>query len=247
MNIVKKVSNTLKTGLTYTLWLVFVPASLTCICLPLSLLPARIRINRLYHFFASRIGTFIVKASFVKIKIHGLENMPRYPQQPAIIIANHSSALDIPLIEMLVGSYPHIWMSKISYGKIPVFGTLLKRMHVMVDRTGRDARMALLNMYKMLKDAPRHALVFPEGTRYADGKVHEFYPGFAILAQKLKRPIIPVVISGLHSAFPKKSLLIDSSVQQVTIHIGQPIHCPDTMKADEFVGLVSQYFEKQLQ
>ncbi len=245
--LLKKASNAFKTGLTYTLWLAVVPVSLTCICLPLSLLPARIRINRFYHFFASRIGAFIFRASFVRINIYGRENLPQYPDQPAIIIANHSSALDIPLVEMIVGSYPHVWMSKVSYAKIPVFGTLLRRMHVLVDRTsGRDARMALLNMYNVLKDAPRHALVFPEGTRHADGKVHSFYPGFALLAQKLKRPVIPIVVSGLHTVFPKNSLLIDSSVQQVTIHIGQPIYCAENTKTDEFVGLLEKYFEKQL-
>ena len=93
------------------------------------------------------------------INIRGKEYLPGYPRMPSLILMNHSSALDIPIVEMLVGTFPHVWMSKDLYGKVPFLGMLLRRMHVLVKRESpSDARKALLMMYNLLKEGSRHGL-----------------------------------------------------------------------------------------
>ena len=50
-----------------------------------------------------------IRALLLPIKVVGLENIPH---TPAIIAANHQSALDIPLVGNLMRCYPHIWFLK---------------------------------------------------------------------------------------------------------------------------------------
>ncbi len=240
----KKVSLAIKTSITYALWIAVVPLGL-CLCALLALFPKKIRLNnRFYFVITTFLGWFIVKATFVRFVVYGKENIPA---QPSLILANHTSALDIPLVELLVGSHPHIWMSKMEYNKIPIFGFILRRMHVTVDKlSGSAARTALLTMYTLLKEYQSHALIFPEGTRSADGKMLPLLAGFAILAQKLKRPIVPIVIAGFHQVYPKNSLLIDSSVRNVKISIGKPLVYQETVSLNDFVSYVQHYFEDEL-
>ncbi|HEX9201784.1 MAG TPA: lysophospholipid acyltransferase family protein, partial [Acidobacteriaceae bacterium] len=41
-------------------------------------------------------------------------------------------------------------------------------------------------------------LIFPEGTRSRDGKLHAFRPGIGLLAQQSRAPILPIAIRGLY-------------------------------------------------
>jgi 1-acyl-sn-glycerol-3-phosphate acyltransferase len=242
-----KCSAFIKTSFTYTVWAVTVPPLLG-VCGILALLPARLRYdNRLYFVISTFVGRLIITATGTSFVIHGKENLPAYPQQPAIIVMNHSSALDIPMAEIVVGSYPHVWISKSSYGKIPLFGFLLKRMHVMVDTTARrDAAAALIRTHALLKNASRHVLIFPEGTRSSDGKIGTFLPGFALLAKKLNRPVIPITMTNMHKLYPKNTWLIDSDNHHVTITIGKPLHCPADMEPAAFAALVQDHCEHEL-
>jgi 1-acyl-sn-glycerol-3-phosphate acyltransferase len=239
--------NLSKSIITYILWISIVPP-LFIPCIVIALLPKKIRHDsRIYFFWSTIISHTILKLAFIRVSVTGKANLPQYPQQPAIFIINHASALDIPLVEIVAGSYPHVWMSKAEYKKIPFFGFLLKRMHILVDKNSlTSARNALVLMHQQLQNNARHALIFPEGTRHTDGNVHRFYSGFAILAQKLKRPIVPIVISRNHSIFPKKSLIIDSSVSPVKINIGKPVYVTEQTNLDEFVTCMQKYFEQQL-
>ncbi len=241
-------ANVIKTCITYFLICLVVPAVVILLCLPLSLLPTSIRHdNRLLFFITSRLGRFIIWASFIRVRVQGKENLPAYPNQPSIIVINHASALDIPLVEAIVGSYPHIWMSKTSYAKIPIFGFVLQRIHVTVERGGGKQHNALHTMYNVLKGANRHALIFPEGRRHSSGHVSTFYSGFAMLSQKLDRPVIPVIIEGLHAVFPAKSLVIDSSVPAVKLSIGNPLHPAPGETVQDFTARVQKYFETEMQ
>jgi len=230
------------------LW-VFIALFCCTVCVPLACLPAKIRYdNRLYFFFSTIVSQMVLAALFVRIKIRGRQNLARYPENPSIIIANHASALDIPLLEIIAQTYPHVWLSKAEYLKIPFFGFLLARMHVTVDRTHEtSAGRAFVKVYQLIKNHPRHLLLFPEGTRYDDGKIHDFNEGFALLAKKLGRPVIPVVITGVAHAFSAKSFLIDSSAGPITMSIGKPMICMSDESVEDFVKRVHTFFQEELE
>jgi long-chain acyl-CoA synthetase len=40
-------------------------------------------------------------------------------------------------------------------------------------------------------------LIFPEGTRSRDGRIHAFRPGIGLLATQSRVPIVPVALDGL--------------------------------------------------
>ncbi|MCB9492922.1 MAG: 1-acyl-sn-glycerol-3-phosphate acyltransferase [Epsilonproteobacteria bacterium] len=222
--IFKKTKDIFQTLISYACWIIGSILIVTCCC-PLACLPASIRYdNRLYFFVTWIFSKLIVWGSGATISVSYQSPLPSYPDSPALFLMNHTSSLDIPLFETIIGTYPHVWISKASYKKIPLLGFLIGRMHVSVQRDNpEDTKKSLFTTIRLLKDKPRHLLIFPEGTRHQDGQLHPFNPGFAILAAKLKRPVIPVMVDGLHKIFPKKRFLLDSSVREVKIVVGSPL------------------------
>ena len=54
-----------------------------------------------------------------------------------------------------------------------------------------------------------HLLIFPEGTRSPDGKLHEFKPAIGYLSLTAGADILPIWIDGAHEAMPKGSFAPD--------------------------------------
>ncbi len=216
---------------------IFIFLALYPILFCIALLPRSFRYeNRIYFCISQFIAWVILKASGAKLSISGLENLPVFPHDPAIIVANHTSALDIALIEVLVGSYPHVWLSKDEYRRVPLFGFLLKQMHVLVRRhDAHHSRKALVKILALMSGKKSHILIFPEGTRGVGNMLLPFHAGFAVIAHKSNRPVIPVVMYGFSKLFPKKKWLIDSSHKEVRIIIGEPLHLRDEQTLLSFV------------
>ena len=239
----------IKTPITLTAWFC-VSFFFTLLCIPLTFLPAPARYRNRFYFFLTTIwAKLLMLFSFVYVKKRGKQNLPKYPNSPAIIIANHTSSIDIFLLESLIATYPHIWLSKAEYFSIPLFSILLKRMHVPVKRkNGSQAARALIKTHKQAKTAGSHVLMFPEGQRYQDGKVHEFNPGFALLAKKLQRSVIPIYISGLHKLFPKGTFLInyDEAIHasRPMLTVGKPFMIKEDESIEHFSKRVHDWFVK---
>lgn len=232
----------IKTIRTYIFWSI-ICITFTLLCIPITFLPQEKRRSRVYFFLTYIWGKMLVFWSFLVVKTSGEDLLPNFPEIPAIFVMNHASALDIFLVEELLGTYPHIWMSKHEYSKIPVFGILMRRMHVSVKRENpREAIRALIKTCELAKLSGAHVLMFPEGTRYNDGKVHDFLPGFAVLAKKLNRPVIPVAIHETHKIFPKDSFLIDPRAADIKIEVGQPLRLQENEAEKEFVKRVQAWF-----
>lgn len=241
------VRDIIKTIFTYFVW-IFIAIPLLGVCAIITLLPSSIRYdNRMYFRLGVFLSRIIMRATFLRIHIEGLENIPHYPKMPAIIIANHSSSLDIPVVETLLGDYPRIWFTKKNYLKVPVFGFILRRLHIPVDTTSiHKTRMGLDTALQRADKKSRHILIFPEGRRFNDGAIHKFFSGFAVLAYKLDRPIIPIVISGLHNVYPKGSFFIASSEQVIKIKIGKPMYVDPAHTTTQTTTKMNQYFEREL-
>lgn len=239
----------IKTPISFAAWFC-ISLVFTLLCIPLTYLPAPKRYtNRLYFFLTTVWNKLLLIFSFIHIKVRGEEHLPKFPDAPAIIICNHTSALDIFALEHLVGTYPHIWLTKASYTKIPLFSILLKRMHVPVERDNAlAAGKAFLKIYKQAKGLSSHIMLFPEGRRHSDGKIHEFNHGFALLAKKLNRPVIPVKITGLHEIFPKGTALrankfpIDYHAARPTLTVGKPMVIQENESIDDFAHRVREWY-----
>jgi len=142
---------------------------------------------------------------FWKIDFTGKENIRK--GQAYIIISNHQSAMDIALLYRLWMHFK--WVAKREIFRIPVIGwNLWLNRHIAIDRN------SIKGALKMMKEAETHlkmgssVLIFPEGTRSADGSIKRFKDGAFVLAQKTGFPILPVVINGTREVVSKESIRI---------------------------------------
>ena len=70
-------------------------------------------------------------------------------------------------------------------------------------------------------------LVFPEGRRTPDGKMHEFRSGIGLLANRLDIPIVPMRIDGLFEL--KKAHKRHARPGQIVVTVGEPVRfAPET-------------------
>jgi long-chain acyl-CoA synthetase len=67
----------------------------------------------------------------------------------------------------------------------------------------------------------RSVLMFPEGTRSADGEIHEFRSGAGYLALRAQCDVLPVLIRGTHDVMGKGSLV--PRRRPVEVRIGRAI------------------------
>lgn len=122
--------------------------------------------------------------------------------KPAVIICNHTSSLDIvPLLmlhpKMLMFTNQRKWNA-------PFFGPVIR----MADFFPAEE---IENHIDKMKDRVKQGysfIVFPEGTRSADGVVRRFHKGAFYLAEQLGIDILPIMIHGNDYTLHKKDTLL---------------------------------------
>jgi 1-acyl-sn-glycerol-3-phosphate acyltransferase len=189
----------------------------------------------------------LLKIARVSISLEGEENLPVYPNSPAIFVMNHASSLDIPLIEEVIGTYPHVWMSQHKFAKIPFFGFLLVRMHVLIDRNdARVAAHALIKACNIAKHTITHILLFPEGIRTRDGSLGPFKKGFTLIVKRLKCPVIPIAIKGSYEVMPPGSWVIRPNKSKIELIIGPHFYKEESESNDDFSNRIHAWFIEKL-
>jgi 1-acyl-sn-glycerol-3-phosphate acyltransferase len=208
-------------------------------CLINACLPASIRYdNPVYFWFLDLFYRTGVFATFLPITVEGRENIPH---EPAIIVANHQSALDIPLIGSLLNRFPHVWFFLVRYAKIPLFGFIARRLNIVVDPSGlRKMTQSIDIGLSLIANKRRHVIIFPEGGRSINGEIQKFYYGFALIAQRTRRPVIPIMMFKVGKAYPPGSFLLYP--QPIRIVIGNPIFMREGESLDDFVRRVHTWF-----
>lgn len=196
--------------------------------------------NPVYYWFCAIFYKGVVWASFLPVKVVGKEHLP---DEPGIIIANHQSAFDIPLLGSLVGAHPHFWLFLKKYSHVPVFGFIAKRMNVVVDTSGlRTLANSLHQALDLAEEKKRHILLFPEGGRNIEGDVKKFALGFASLAEELRRPVIPVMMKNVGKVYPPGSILVRR--YPIIITIGEPFYFGAGESKEDFVARVYEWFKQ---
>lgn len=126
------------------------------------------------------------------------------PRRPYVVVSNHQSLADIPLISNL--PWEMKWMGKVELFKLPVIGWMMRLAgDLSVDRKSpRSGAQALMKAQRYLE---QHCsvMIFPEGTRTLDGRVRPFTDGAFHLAIRAKVPVLPMVIEGSRNCIPKNS------------------------------------------
>ncbi|HAS38896.1 MAG TPA: 1-acyl-sn-glycerol-3-phosphate acyltransferase [Microscillaceae bacterium] len=178
----------------------------------------------------------------------------RLPQKlptdrPLIIISNHQSMFDIPLLIWIFRRNHPKFVSKKELGKgIPSISFNLKYGgSVLIDRKDREqatAKIGELGQY--IEKHNRTACIFPEGTRSRDGALKPFKTtGIKTLLQHAPSAlVVPVAISGSWELLKYKLKPLPFGVKYQT-QVLDPIE-PSQYSADEIVQMAESRIRKAM-
>lgn len=146
-----------------------------------------------YFFKLARIwakGILFGMGFYYKIK----KTVPIVAHESYMLVANHSSMLDIMMMLVLFPKNPFVFVGKKELGKLPLFGFFYKRTCILVDRGNAKSRYAV---YKRAQTRLSHGLsicIFPEGGVPDEIVVLDsFKDGAFRLAIEHQIPILPIV------------------------------------------------------
>jgi 1-acyl-sn-glycerol-3-phosphate acyltransferase len=164
-----------------------------------------------------------------------------------IVIFNHTSHLDVPLVGISVGL--RIMYNLCMPGKKELFADPKTRWignlsgAIPLDREITDTTTARI-LLRALHNG-QNLLIAPEGTRSLDGQLQPFKIGFVKLAHKANVLILPVAIRGADKAMPKGASF--PRPRKISVVVGDPIdpreHLgakPDNDAVNEFTEMIRQ-------
>ena len=144
-------------------------------------------------------------------------------KQGAILMANHSSSLDITACFVSCPT-PIVFLAKASIRKIPFLGGANARAGtVFVERGNKESTLKAINQLVNTVKGGRSVVVYPEGTRSKKGELLQFKKGGFHLAVQAESPIIPVHISGTFKRLPPGSFSIKKFNDPIVVKYGDPI------------------------
>lgn len=154
---------------------------------------------------------------YFRLETRGAHHVPA--AGPALVVANHSSVLDPPLIGASV-QRRLCFMAKAELFRAPGFGRLIGALGARPVRRESASNQALKEALGVLTEG--HALLmFPEGTRGPEGRLRPPKPGAGMLAVMSGAPVVPVFISGTGRALPRGALFPRPARVRVTF--GPPL------------------------
>ena len=161
--------------------------------------------------------------TWVRVKVDGQPNIDK--KTSYVFVANHQGAYDIFTIYGYLG-HNFRWMMKKGLMKIPLVGYSCKVSgHILVDNSTPAATRATMKKAESQLSDGMSVVVFPEGARTLDGRMHAFRRGAYTLAMEFGLPVVPVTIDGAYRILPRGSFLPRPGVIKLTIH--KPIHAPE--------------------
>jgi 1-acyl-sn-glycerol-3-phosphate acyltransferase len=152
------------------------------------------------------------------IRIKDAHNLP---QGPCVIVANHASYLDGPVLKAALPAR-FCFVIKKEVSRVPLAGLLLKRIgSEFVDRFNRHA--GGMDARRLIKaaDAGQALAFFPEGTFLAHPGVGKFHTGAFAIAARAAMPIVPIGIRGTRQILPSGRLLPRPGA--IDIHVLPPL------------------------
>lgn len=167
----------------------------------------------------------------MRFKITGLENIDH--KQSYIIVSNHQTALDFM---MNARAFPGVYkfLAKKELIKVPVFGFIVRKLCVLVDRSSGASRSSSMKyLHRTLEEDGYSVFIYPEGTRNTTADpLLPFHKGAFRIAIESQKPIaVQTIINVERISNPKKKGL-DMSPGIVHIVWNKPIETAGLTMAD---------------
>lgn len=172
-----------------------------------------------------RFGLRPLVHSQVAVEVNGREALDAL-RGPVVFVANHCSHLDAPLV---LTTLPERWRRNTVVAAAADYffdtwpravGSTMAFSTFPIERRGGDSGSQAVD----LLFTGWSVLVFPEGTRSADGWTGEFRLGAARLALDAGVPVVPVAIRGSFPAMPRGRSWPVPGRRPVRVRYGMPVH-----------------------
>lgn len=202
-------------------------------------------------FFSWLINNVIVVGTSILCRIDKQE-LAKVPKQgPLILVMNHISALEVPLLFAHLQPRKITGLAKIETWDNQFMGWLFDLWNAIPVRRGEADLSAIRSCLKVLKEGNMLGIA-PEGTRSYHGKLLRGQPGTALIALHAGAPILPVAHWGGED-FPKnikkgkrtnfhirvgKPFTIQTNGEKVTHALRQEI-------ADEIMGQIASLMPEE--
>jgi len=168
------------------------------------------------YWMATRLGRLGVQLAGVRIGVIGSEHLQ--PGQNYIFMSNHVSNLDPPVLIPIIPGRCSVLVKKELF-RLPILGTGMKVADLVpVDRGDREAAIESVNAAIKVLQQGLHMVVFPEGTRSADGHLLPFKKGPFHMAMESGVPIVPVTLQGTFESWPKTRFALKPGTATVIFH-----------------------------
>ncbi len=175
------------------------------------------------YYLPARPYGFALFRVYFRLKVSGVDHVPH--TGPVILVPNHTSFMDPPLLASVVPRVIYFLMLHHHYYH-SLFHWLFSRLPcIPMKRSSAASGLAFKQCLQVLHHG-QVLCVFPEGGISREYKTKGLRQGAALLAARTQSPIIPVGINGasealgLHQRFPRP--------KPIKINLGKPIHAPSS-------------------
>lgn len=204
------------------------------------------RRRRLLHLFTSAWAYhYVMLMPLWKVSFQGRSHID--PGSTYVLVANHQSLLDIPVLFGLFR--PFKWVSKQEVFRVPIIGWNMALAGYVSLRRGRKGSIT-----RMMRDCRAQLgrgssiLIFPEGTRSPDGRMRKFRQGAFTLAQDAGVRVVPIAVHGTHESLPKKGAIFrQSRPVEITVRVLEPVAPDAAAEAEELTRMVEEMIGRELE
>ena len=189
--------------------------------------------GRAFWIVAPRYIRFTAWTFGIRRRLEGWDALPeaiREGRQPVILVGNHASLFDPPL---LISTLPchAVFMAKRELARVPFLGWVIWIADfIFIDRGRRAKAVASLHAAARRIHGGQSIITFPEGTRSIDGRLLPFKKGAFNLAAEAEVPVIPFAIHGGARVLPKGDWRVAG--EDYVIRIGVPLAVPSGSDPD---------------
>lgn len=187
--------------------------------------PAHYRTGKLFR----QLGKSISKINpNWKITISGHSDID--DRHPYIVVCNHLSQADIPLISNL--PWEMKWVAKKELFDTPLVGWMMRLAgDISVDRRAPNRKEMTFEQARYYLDHRCSVMFFPEGTRSRNGKLNAFTRGAFELAIREQKAVLPMVIDGTQNTLPKRSWKFGVA-KHIKLRVLEPVSTEGLQKND---------------
>lgn len=183
----------------------------------------------------------------IRQEVTGMENAA--PGGSYILVANHSSEFDIPILIDTFRDNDVKFVYKKELEKIPIFGWgMRKSPFIAVDREDpRNAMGSIEAALQSFRADDASVIVFPEGTRSLTGEMQPFKRGAFMLAARSGKQLLPVTIYGSFGIKDKKRRRINHTPVRVIISAPAAVPAePDSRSEKQLMAQIRGTMETTL-